>query len=89
VCVFVALGVQHAMLMHHFVICGLSAPTAFFYIISLKVKLKKILNIQCVLGFSLQILSATLLILRRIQGDIIINVHSSSCKVPVILFRFQ
>ena len=40
-------------------------------------------------GFSLQLLSQTFLILRRIQRDVIINVHRSSYQVPVILFRFQ
>jgi len=33
-CVFVVLGTQHAMCMPHIVICGLSASTAVFYIIS-------------------------------------------------------
>jgi hypothetical protein len=41
-----------------------------------------------VFWFSVQLLSETFLILRRIQRDIIINVHRSSCKVPVILARF-
>ena len=49
---------------------------------------KKLLNKKmCV--FSLQCLSETFLSLRRIQQGIITNVHRSSCKVPVILFRFQ
>jgi len=34
-CVFVALGIQHAMRMRHEVICGLSGSTIFFNIISL------------------------------------------------------
>ena len=33
------------------------------------------------------ILSEIFLILRRIQRDIIIKVHRSSCKVPVIIVR--
>ena len=34
------------------------------------------------------ILAETFLILRRIQRDTTINVHRSSCKVPVIPVRF-
>ena len=33
-CVFVALGIQHAMGMRYIVICGLSGYTIFFHIIS-------------------------------------------------------
>ena len=43
---------------------------------------------MCVLN-SLQLLSETFLILRRIQKDIIIKVHRFSCKVPIILVRFS
>jgi hypothetical protein len=35
------------------------------------------------------VLSETFLILRRIQRDIIINIHRSSCKVLVILVRLS
>ena len=49
---------------------------------------KKLLNIKCMFWFSPQILSEIFLILRRIQGRVIINVHWSSCKEPVILVRF-
>jgi hypothetical protein len=38
--------------------------------------------------FYLQCLSKTFLILRRIQRYIVINLKTSSCKVPVILFVF-
>ena len=38
---------------------------------------------------SLQTLSETFLSLRRIQWDIITNVHESQCKVPVTLVRFK
>jgi hypothetical protein len=31
-CVFVALDIQHAMLMHHIVICDLPVSTVFFHI---------------------------------------------------------
>jgi len=33
-CVSVALLIQHAMLMHHIVTCGLPRSTIFFYLIS-------------------------------------------------------
>ena len=33
-CVFVALGIQHEMLMRHIVICGLPRTTIIFHIIS-------------------------------------------------------
>jgi hypothetical protein len=50
-------------------------------------KKKKLLKITQVFWFSLQRLSQTSLILRRVQWRII-NAHRSSCKVPVILVTF-
>ena len=52
---------------------------------------KELLNIKCVFLFSLQLVSVTSLILRRIQRDVTMNVKRSSCIVPtvlVILIRF-
>jgi len=46
---------------------------------------KKLLNTKCLSGFSLQFLSKTLVILRIIQQDIIINVHGSSRTDPLFL----
>ena len=46
------------------------------------------LNIKCVFWFSLQLLSKTFLILWRFHRDIVMNVKTSSSKVPVILVRF-
>jgi hypothetical protein len=50
---------------------------------------KKLLRVKYVFWFSLQILSKTFLILRRIQQDIIINLHRSLCEVLTILVRFE
>jgi hypothetical protein len=47
---------------------------------------KTLLNIKCVFGFLLQILSETFLILRIVQHDLI--KVQSSCKVLIILVRF-
>ena len=49
---------------------------------------KTLLNIKCVLRFSLQFLSEKFLILRKIQRDIIMHVNWSSCEVHGILVRF-
>ena len=42
-------------------------------------KKKHLLNIKCMFWFFLQLLFEKFLILRRIQRDIIINVHRSAC----------
>jgi len=48
------------------------------------------MNIKCVFQYSLQLLSKTLLNLRRIQvdTDILVNVHTSSYKVGRLRVRF-
>jgi hypothetical protein len=50
---------------------------------------KTLLNTKCVFIFCVQPFSETFLILRRIQRNIIINVHRSSCKVTAILVAFS
>jgi len=40
-CVFVALGIQHALRMRHVAICGQRRSTKFFHIISQMAGLKK------------------------------------------------
>jgi hypothetical protein len=49
---------------------------------------KKLLNTECVFWFFLQSLFKIFLILTRIQRDTVINIKTSSCKVPVTLVRF-
>jgi hypothetical protein len=49
---------------------------------------EKILVIQYVFWFSLQLLSETF-ILRRIQRDVIIKVNKLSCKLSTIIVRFK
>jgi hypothetical protein len=59
------------------------------YLINGTIFVKKLLNIECVFKFSLQILSKKFLLLRRIERDIITHVHvHTSCEVPVILDKF-
>jgi hypothetical protein len=61
----------------------------FFHIISQTSRFsgERYRKCKCFL-LSLQLLSETFFILRRIQREMIINVHRSSCKAPVIFVRF-
>jgi hypothetical protein len=75
----------HCTLQRRISECG----TIFFHITSKMPRFRgKIIEQEYVFWFSLQLLSETFLILKRTEWDIIINVHRSSCKVPVILARF-
>jgi hypothetical protein len=58
------------------------------YLINGEIYRKKVMNIKYVFLFSLQRLSKTFPILSGIQRDVVKNVDTSSCKVPVILLGF-
>ena len=49
-CVFVALGINHAICMRRIFVCGLSGSTIFFHLITLKARFseEKLLNMKCV-----------------------------------------
>ena len=59
------------------------------YHISGTILRKKKLDMKYVFWFSLHLFSEAVSFLGRIQQDIIINIHSMSCKMPDILVRFQ
>jgi len=72
------------------IILVLASCKIYSYIISEKSRFSKkkiIVHKMCVLILSTN-MSDTFLIVRRIESDIIIKVHKSSCKLPVILARF-
>jgi len=72
-CVFVVLGIQHEMRRN--VVCGL-LPLQHFSTLSHKrhnFRKKKLLNTKSVFWFSVQLLFETVVILRRIQRDMIKN----------------
>ena len=72
------------------VICRLSNCTILLHVILKRHDFRnKFLNLERVFWFSLQLLSEIFLITRRIQLDIVINVQTPACKVPVILVRFS
>jgi hypothetical protein len=93
VCVCVGLVIQHARRRRRTVMSSVAClALQDFSTISQKWNnfRKNVLKHEvCLFRFALQILSEMFLILRRIQGDIIINVHRSSRKVLIILVNFN
>jgi hypothetical protein len=89
--VFVAFVIQHEDSMRRIILSFVAFPE-LQYSATLSHKRpdfrKKLLNTKCVFGFSIQFLSQTFLILRRIERDTIKNVYWSLCEVLVILVRF-
>ena len=74
-CIFVALGIQHAMPMSHIVVYGLARSTIFSHIIykQYDFRTKTLLNTKmCVLIFSTT-LPETFLILRRNERNMMEN----------------
>jgi hypothetical protein len=89
-CVFVALGIQHAVRMCCVVILLYSIFLHYPMngtIFKKKKKKKILLNTKCVFWFSLRHLSEIFLILGQIDRDMDTNVQYSLCKVPVIAVR--
>jgi hypothetical protein len=91
VCVFVVLGIQRAVRLRH-VSCHLWSVRLYCtfprFLINGTIVEKALPNVKYVFWFSLQLLSETFLILRRTGRDTIINMHRSSCSVPLILSDF-
>ena len=79
--------------MRHIVFASVASPAVQLfppYLLNGAIFEKNLQNIKCLLTFCVfYVLSEIFLILRRIQGDTIINVRKSLCKVPVILVRFK
>jgi len=86
--VFVALVIQHAAHMRRILLSSVACPAVlYFSTLSYKghdFRKKKSLNTKYEFRFSLQLLHKTFLILRSTERHMIINVHTPSCKVPVI-----
>ena len=92
-CVFVALVIQRTMSKHHTVNCSLPHCTVQYFSIlfherNIFEKKKQSCRTYHVFDF-LYNLSETFIILRRYERDMVENVYSTLCKVPVVTVRFS
>jgi hypothetical protein len=69
-------------------VCNLWLHIFRHYFINGTIFGKKLRNVKRMFWFSLQLLFETFLILKRNMRDIVINVKTTSCKVPVTLTGF-
>ena len=82
---FVVLSVQREVRMHRIVICGLSASYHIFpqHLFKGTIFGNKLLKKRYLFRFSLQILSETFLILRKIKRDSITNMLGIHVHYPL------
>jgi len=89
-CAFVALSIQHSKRMRRTILSSVASPAlSYFSTLSGKLHdfLEKVMGLKCGFWFSLQFLYEKLLIPRRTQRDVITNVPTTSCTVPITLIR--
>jgi hypothetical protein len=89
-CLFVALGIPREMRMRH-IIHGLSGSTIFShnFLTHGTIFEKNLLNIKCVVLFSLQFLCERFCIIRRTERVMIKTVYRCSREVPSFLCDFN